>query len=178
MTFGGQLNLMCARLAARRGLVRVAMAVSASILVTAGGLVLAPAAGAWGDYVSQFGSSGSGNGQFSSPAGVAVDQKTGDVYVADGNNNRVEKFSRAGAYISQFGASGTGNGQFDFPGGVAVDPKTGDVYVTDDVNDRVEKFSSGGVYISQFGGVGSGNGRFKTPVAVAVDPSTGDVYVV
>ena len=51
-----------------------------------------------GNYVSQFGSSGSGNGQFNSPDGVAVDPASGDVYVTDQGNARVERFDAAGNY--------------------------------------------------------------------------------
>jgi DNA-binding beta-propeller fold protein YncE len=39
----------------------------------------------------QWGSSGSGGGQFYGPTGVAVDQD-GNVYVADSDNNRIQKF--------------------------------------------------------------------------------------
>jgi DNA-binding beta-propeller fold protein YncE len=45
-----------------------------------------------GRYFSQFGSGGSGKGQFNNPVGVAVDPSNGDVYVADLGNDRVEKF--------------------------------------------------------------------------------------
>ena len=42
-------------------------------------------------YLTQWGSYGSGNGQFNGPTGIAVDG-SGNVYVADQANNRVEKF--------------------------------------------------------------------------------------
>jgi DNA-binding beta-propeller fold protein YncE len=127
-------------------------------------------------YVGQFGSSGSGNGQFNEPVAAAVDFVSGDVYVVDSGNNRIEKFDPFGHYLSQFGTSGSGNGQFNDPAGVALDPSTGDVYVTDSDNNRVEKFDSNGRYLSQFGTSGTGNGQFDTPFGVAVDPR-GDVYV-
>jgi DNA-binding beta-propeller fold protein YncE len=90
-------------------------------------------------YLSQFGSSGAGNGQFGSVQDVAVDPTTGDVYVTDGEN-RVQKFDSSGTYLSQFGSSGTGNGQFNRAEWVAVDPATSDVYVVDSGHNRVEKF--------------------------------------
>ncbi len=127
---------------------------------------------------SQFGTAGSGDGQFNLPMGVAVDSAGGDVYVVDRGNDRVEKFTSSGIYLSQFGSNGTGNGQFGgsiLSGGVAVD-SGGDVYVVDRGNHRVEKFDSSGNYLSQFGGHGSGNGQFTAPSGVAVD-SGGDVYV-
>ena len=45
-----------------------------------------------GVFVSQWGTKGSGDGQFSHPSGVAV-SSDGSVYVADYANNRIQKFS-------------------------------------------------------------------------------------
>ena len=59
------------------------------------------------------GGPGSGNGEFNHPNAVAVNDSTelgselaGDVYVADGGNGRVERFSPAGGYLGQFNGSG------------------------------------------------------------------------
>ena len=89
--------------------------------------------------MTSWGSSGSGNGQFSNIRGVAVDG-SGNVYVADSGNNRIQKFTSTGTYVTQWGSSGSGNGQFNYPFGVAVDG-SGNVYVADSNNNRVEKFS-------------------------------------
>jgi len=124
----------------------------------------------------QAGVGGSGDGQFDTPQGIAIDQSDGSVYVVDGNNARVEKFTSAGAYVSQFGTAGSGDGQFSGPQGIAVDPSDGSVYVADTSNHRIEKFDSSGAYVSQFGSEGSGDGQFEGPTRVAVD-STGRIYV-
>ena len=126
--------------------------------------------GAWGSY-------GNGTGQFHIPTAVAVDS-SGNVYVADTGNDRVEKFTSTGTFISQWGTSGTGPGQFNKPWGVAVD-SSGNVYVTDTGNSRVEKFTGSGLFVSQWGTRGGGPGQFSflSPVGIAVD-SSGDVYVV
>ena len=44
-----------------------------------------------GTYLAQWGSYGSGDGQFSTPRGVATDA-AGNVYVADQGNHRIQKF--------------------------------------------------------------------------------------
>jgi DNA-binding beta-propeller fold protein YncE len=125
-----------------------------------------------GRYLTQWGSYGSGNSQFNSPSGVAVDA-SGNVYVTDRNTNRVEKFTTNGTYISQWGSKGSGAGQFNAPYGVAVD-STSNVYVIDEVH--VEKFTSSGTFITQWGSIGSGPGQYNGPGWVAVD-SSGNVYV-
>jgi hypothetical protein len=89
-------------------------------------------------FLKAWGTAGSGNGQFDLPVRPAV-TATGEVYVADSKNNRVQKFSGGGTYLGQFGSSGSGNGQFNDTRGVAVSP-TGEVYVTDMGNNRVQKW--------------------------------------
>jgi tripartite motif-containing protein 71 len=128
-------------------------------------------------YTSQFGSSGSGNGQFLSPYGIALDS-SGNIYVADILNHRVQKFDSSGVYVSKFGTYGTGDGQFNEPNSIVFD-SSGNIYVLDSSNERVQKFDSSGVYISQFGTLGSGNGQFGSngAVGIAID-STGNIYVV
>jgi DNA-binding beta-propeller fold protein YncE len=58
-----------------------------------------------GVFQSAFGSSGSGNGQFSSPIGIAVGSG-GNIYVADTNNNRVQVFSQSQPPVSTSEPSG------------------------------------------------------------------------
>ena len=124
----------------------------------------------------KWGTSGSGNGQFNSPYGVAVDSSSGNVYVVDTGNRRVQKFTSTGTYLTQWGSFGSGNGQFNTPTGVAVDSSSGNVYVVDTSNHRIQKFTSSGTYLTQWGTNGTGNGQFNNPWGVAVD-SSGSVYV-
>ena len=111
------------------------------------------------EYVSQFGSSSSGDGELYNPYGIAIDS-LGNVYVADSTNYRVQKFNSSGVYQSQFGSSGSGNGQFGRPAAIAID-SSNNIYVTDTGLDRVQKFNSSGVYQSQIGTVGRGNCELK-----------------
>ncbi len=140
------------------------------------------------------GISGSGSGQLEGPFGIAVNQTSNNVYVADYLANRIEEFSSTGAYVASFGAKGTAGGQFGSPEGVAVDA-SGDVWVADAANNRIEELSSTGTFMlavgwgvkdgkaeaeactvsCEAGVVGSGNGQFSAPSGVAF--SGGNVYV-
>src|SRR5207247_2958598 len=51
---------------------------------------------------TKWGSFGTADGQFSAPQGVAVDG-SGNVFVGDQNNNRVQKFTNTGTFLLTFG---------------------------------------------------------------------------
>jgi hypothetical protein len=127
-----------------------------------------------GNYITKWGSFGSGNGQFSALYGIAVDG-SGNVYVADAINHRIQKFTDTGTYLTQWGTNGSGNGQFNVPYGVGLDG-SGNVYVADYGNNRIQKFSNTGTYLTQWGTNGSGDGQFTGPYSVTADVA-GDVYV-
>jgi len=128
----------------------------------------------FGAPLTQWGSSGTGNGQFSGIMGIAIDDSD-NVYVADRNNNRIQKFDANGTYITQWGSLGSGNGQFNHPSGVATDGTW--LYVAEEVNNRVQKFSLTGTYVRQWGTTGTGNGQFQSPEGIAVDRNRNQVYV-
>jgi len=125
-----------------------------------------------GTFITAWGDSGSGDGQFDVPRGVAVDS-SGSVYVVDTGNHRIQKFDSEG-YDTQWGTQGAGDGQFSSPSGVAVDG-SGNVYVVDTGNHRIQKFDRGG-YDTQWGTYGTGDGQFMSPSGAALDDS-GNVYV-
>jgi YD repeat-containing protein len=127
-----------------------------------------------GEYLRQFGTAGTGNGQLKEPHGVALDSSS-HVWVADTGNNRVQELSFTGEYIRQFGTLGTAAGQFKSPDGIAID-SSGNVWVTDTGNNRVQEFSSTGTFIRQVGTFGAGNGQFKEPHGIAID-TKGNVWV-
>ncbi|MFH1897339.1 MAG: Ig-like domain-containing protein [Candidatus Desantisbacteria bacterium] len=112
---------------------------------------------------------------FSSPKGVAVDAN-GNIFVADTNNHRIQKFDSSGKPLLRWGSLGTMSGQFDSPADVAVDG-SGYVYVLDTGNNRVQKFSENGVFVTYWGSEGNGNGQFRSPQGIAVGTDS-YVYVI
>lgn len=110
-------------------------------------------------YAFQWGSSGSGNGQFTVPAYVDVGPD-GSVYISDSGNDRIQKFTSTGTYLLQWGTEGTANGQFNRPTGIAID-NSGNVYVMDTDNDRVQKFDADGNFLLAWGVAGTGPGEFS-----------------
>ena len=117
---------------------------------------------------------GSGDRQFNQPMGVALDG-SGNIYIADKENHRIQKWEGNGAYVGWIGggvdgwqigtapAWGTGNGSFKWPMDVAVDA-TGHIYVADTWNWRIQKFDSSGSFI---GWIGGGNNGWQTGTAPA-----------
>ena len=67
-----------------------------------------------------FDEAGSGTGKSKLPWGIASDPTTGNLYVTEVGNNRVQEFSPSGSFIAAFGSAGSGAGQLSAPKGVAV----------------------------------------------------------
>jgi len=85
--------------------------------------------------------------QLQQPSGIFVDG-SGNVYVADTFNNRIQEFlagSTAGSNgitVAGTGTQGTGANQLSFPLTVALDG-SGNIYVTDGSYNRIQKFAPG-----------------------------------
>jgi DNA-binding beta-propeller fold protein YncE len=146
-------------------------ALAVAVVALTGGLINGSLAQAAPVQISD---AGSGAGETLAPRGVALDFKTGYLYVADSKNNRVAVFNAAGEFkfafgwgvldgaaelqtctsICQAGLAGSGSGQFNNPTGIAIDNSSFDhnVYVSDFGNKRVQKFSTTGSFLLTFGG--------------------------
>jgi sugar lactone lactonase YvrE len=111
-----------------------------------------------------FGSGGTGAGQFESPKGIALDS-SGNVWVADTGNNRIQKFNSKGEFLLKFGSAGTGSGQFNQPSGVAIDGE-GKVWIADTGNHRVQRFTAEGGFLSSLGSKGAGSKEFESPTGI------------
>src|SRR5207244_2458453 len=118
-----------------------------------------------GTYVTQWGTAGSGNGQFNVALGTAVDA-AGSVYVADYSNSRVERCSGAAvagshgrpAFATQGPSCRHGARSYtdwvvdnfpDHPISLALDV-AGNVYVTDGIYDQVVVYDNSGNYLREW----------------------------
>ncbi|MCK5151194.1 MAG: VCBS repeat-containing protein, partial [Candidatus Thorarchaeota archaeon] len=119
-----------------------------------------------GTFLFDIGGPGSGNGQFDYPGGLTFDSE-GMLYVADTENDRVQKFDADGTYIMQVGV-----GDLDLPVFVIVDDDLR-IYVADMNHNRVQKYSPSGDFESSFGSLGSNLGEFIAPAGMAFHPEGG-----
>ncbi len=107
-------------------------------------------------FVEEFGTSGTGDGQFDDPAGLAYDSVNDLLYVSDSDNDRIQVFEIVDGntcpsgtdevvdgvcFVEEFGTSGTGDGQFDTPMGIALDTTNDLLMVADSDNDRIQVFN-------------------------------------
>jgi tripartite motif-containing protein 71 len=149
-------------------------------------------------FVTKWGSTGKGDGQFRHPHGIDVDS-SGNLYVTVRDNMEVQKFTRDGTFIGKwesnttregeyrdliikegkirtiFRTNVTRDGEFLDPHGIDVD-SFGNVYVVDALTLNVQKFTNNGTFITKWGVSGTGNGEFRHPHDIIHD-SFGNVYV-
>jgi hypothetical protein len=116
---------------------------------------------------AQFGSQGQGAGQFEGPAGVALNRSTGDVYIPDRYNYRLDEFDSSGNFLSATGwsvnqsspaeevqmcttATGCKRGNSGRAAGQFTDEGPQAIAVDD--NEPLSDLSAGDVYVVDFDG--------------------------
>jgi DNA-binding beta-propeller fold protein YncE len=101
------------------------------------------------------------NGGLNQPEGVAVNNATGNIYVTDTFNNRMQEYTQTGAFIRTWGyrsldpASG-----MSYPRGVWIDQANGNVYMNNTRGANIKRYDANGNYLGQFGTEGSGTGQY------------------
>ena len=123
-----------------------------------------------GDCVKSVGSSETGNGplQLYSPIGITVHPTTGQIFIADGNNHRIQVLNKDLTYSHSFGKKGSSPEQFNGPSDVTIDNEEY-LYVVDHYNHCIKKFTSTGEYISTFSSEGSKPGQITKPTSIIID---------
>ena len=125
-------------------------------------------------YISDFGSFGEDDGQFTWPTSIALDSQE-NVYIADEWLNRISVFDKDGNFLRKWGKAGSRPGELDRPAGLAISDD-GNLFLTDSRNHRIQKFTLDGKYLVHFGSLGSGQGQLNMPWGIALDKD-GNVYV-
>ncbi len=118
-----------------------------------------------GNFLTSWGTQGTGNGQFIRPIYVAVDLQ-GNVFVTDDRNPVIQKFDKDGQFLLKWGSFGTKNGQFRHATGIATDSE-GNVYISDYTNRVVQKFDNNGTFLAAW--KTGENHKSGTPEALVID---------
>lgn len=108
---------------------------------------------------------------FSRPHGIALDENSGNIYIADRLNNVIRKMTPEGI-VSTFAGSGNpgmidgvgSQAAFNDPWDVEVDSK-GNIYVADRLNNAIRKITPAGI-VTTFAGTGA-IGSDDAPVAIS-----------
>ncbi len=130
-----------------------------------------------GQHLLDFGTRGSGPGEFNLPRDVTIG-KDGLLYVVDGGNFRVQIFKPDGSFVRTFGAIGRQGGQFSRPKEAATDAQ-GNVYIVDSAFGNFQIFTPEGELLLSVGSRSErdGLGKYMLPSGIALD-GDGRVYIV
>lgn len=131
-----------------------------------------------GEYLGQWGSFGTGDGQFNAPAALIIDASN-HIYIIDGYNDRVQKFTLDGVFVTKWGSHGDQPGQFNFwqhhqdsnldSTGITID-KQGNIVVVDNENYRIQTFDPNGIFLKLWGGDVTHGLILDSPGGIVIDP--------
>lgn len=134
-------------------------------------------------------------GQLQFPVGIAVDDVTGYIYVADSSANQVEMYTASGNYVKAFAKGVTSDatgttvsnplGKLSKPTGISFEKISRQLAVADSNSHRVQFFDVDGNFVKSIGNAVSttlgavyGMMQFDAPAAIAFEYSKGQVPVV
>ena len=127
-----------------------------------------------GKYVKKWGSAGTGDTQFSFPAGISVDADD-NIYIGDRNNRRIVKYDTSGKFLAKWNIQVSGEvGPGDFSGYLRVDA-AGRVNLID-WTEGFKVFDANGVLIKKWGTMGPGETSLTEAKGIGFD-SESNVYI-
>ncbi|OKL38571.1 DUF7619 domain-containing protein [Pontibacter flavimaris] len=129
-----------------------------------------------GYWHMNFGSEGTGNGQFTGSRMSLTLDNEGNIYVADrDNDSRIQKFSPEGEFLLDFGNFESRSADKLYPYAVKSD-QVGNYYVAFS-NGIIQKYDTEGNLLFAFGGKGTDNGKFTSQITSMELDQAGNLYV-
>ena len=116
---------------------------------------------------------GKGMGQLYCPCSVTVDNKTGNICIADTENNCVKLFDSTGKYLIKFGDNEY-EGKMCLPLSVAI---CGDRILISQSNHCILNYTLNGKFVSKIGKYGNGELEFSRPRGLTIDESNVNIYI-
>jgi len=133
--------------------------------------------------VAGTGSAGSGSNQLNTPFGIYFDEINSYLYVADYNNNRIQRYhvgvSTNGTSVAGGNGQGSASNQLSNPCSVCVSKITNAIYIADSSNNRVQRWSSGATSGVTIAGNGASTSNYSTSLQGSMDIrlSINDTYL-
>ncbi len=127
-----------------------------------------------GNMINSIGGYGWEESTFDEP--VDIFTNTLSVYVADKNNNRIQRFDKDLNFLSQYTGEDQNNNniEFNYPTCIAIST-IGDLFILDSDNTRILKFDLSGKYILELGGNDAGEFSIDNPKYFTTD-NNGNIY--
>ena len=121
------------------------------------------------------GANSDGDGQFDTPFGITIDD-SGDIFVVDSENYRIQKFNDDGVFELKFGSTDSSeNSYLPDPRGIAIFESTNEIFVSNIATDAISVFDSTGNFVFDFDSFGSGD--FLNPSYLLIDNTEDILYV-
>ena len=108
-------------------------------------------------------------GELNNPCGIAIHYNTGNIYIADLSNHRVQVFSCNGDYLFMFSE------KMNQPIGICISQNN--VFVTQSYGHCINMYELEGKLIKSVGSYGNGEVQFMYPRGIDVSDRTNNIYV-
>ena len=123
-----------------------------------------------GQFVSQFGSEGTAEGQFNIPCGLVLSQSE-LLFVSDCDNHRIQVYNYKNEVFSYtFGQYGKEPGCFNRPHDLTLNSNEDQLFITDRDNNRVQVFTPGGQFLRIFGNFTDIPFKLQCPIGIYYTP--------
>ena len=108
-------------------------------------------------------------GELNDPGSIAIHYKTGNIYIVDSNNHRVQVFSCNGDYLFMFSE------KMNQPAGICISQNK--VFVTQGNGNCINMYELKGKLIKSVGSEGNGEAQFNYPHGLDVSDRNNNIYV-